>query len=494
MILEQESTFSGILDNPQSSQTNNYSSSQGVLSMQDKEPKEDTLVNTPKQGTSPSVSATTGIYGDITPSSTLSDIAKAQVLTPQGKIRNATYGYNKYKSWCTTGAQWIMLKKFQMPMDKICGASPAQPIGFVGPGGVRLLNNPYFKSLFNDENGKPIAIKARYEGVPYNTPDGIKNGDIAIGLQGASDSNVMHMQIYVDGKWVSDTIQDRFDCSTKKPNQKYYILRYVGGVNESKKYIIENNFSSHTDWNSKFQGILDYTTTSTQPTSQFASFSNNTAQNTNNTTAQNTNNTTTPSSAQNNNTDNSSNNTTDTPKETTPTTFNNKKVQAVADCIKWSAAALGQQPHPELSPDVIVSNCEKHGFDLPLLMATAHYESHFGADPKASRARETNSIFSVGLYDNGENVVSYDTINDSIPAYINLMKKNYMANKKSLNDLLSPKEIDQNKTKQTGVTRYNIEKGIVNVNGAPYSTSPNYENMIARIRNTIIKRFPGLAS
>lgn len=149
-----------------------------------------------------------------------------------------------------------------------------------------------------------------------------------------------------------------------------------------------------------------------------------------------------------------------------------EKVQAVNEYM--AIAAKNQNFNPaniQISAEAMVNACNQTEFDLPLLMAQAHLESCFGL---TSRARRTNSVFSVGSYDNGKNVVTYQTQNDSIMPYIELMQKNYLG-QRGVDDILKPGAF---------------------VNGANkrYASDKNYENKVASIRNKIIKNYPILAS
>lgn len=125
----------------------------------------------------------------------------------------------------------------------------------------------------------------------------------------------------------------------------------------------------------------------------------------------------------------------------------------------------------QVSPEAMVRACEETGFDLPLLVAQAHLESCFGATP---RARRTNSVFSVGSYDNGRNAVTYRTQDSSILPYINLMKNNYLVDK-TVNDILQP-------------------GAFVNTKNMRYASDKNYEGKVRSIRNKIISKYPVLAS
>lgn len=149
----------------------------------------------------------------------------------------------------------------------------------------------------------------------------------------------------------------------------------------------------------------------------------------------------------------------------------NKKVEA---CRQYMQKALENQGFNEkstkLNPESIVKMSNKYNFDLPLLIAVAHYESCFGATP---RARRTNSVYSVGAYDSGKNVVSYRHPDDSIEGYIKLINNDYLINGKTLNDLLKP-------------------GGFVNKNGDRYASKKNYEKDLKYIRDKIIKQYPEL--
>ena len=145
-----------------------------------------------------------------------------------------------------------------------------------------------------------------------------------------------------------------------------------------------------------------------------------------------------------------------------------EKVNAVNDYM--AIAAKNQNYNPQniqLSAEAMVDACNKTGFDLPLLLAQAHLESCFGLTP---RARKTNSVFSVGSYDNGKNAATYPTQNDSIMPYITLMQNNYLG-KRGVDDILKPGAF---------------------VNGANkrYASDANYESKVASIRNKIRKKYP----
>ena len=149
--------------------------------------------------------------------------------------------------------------------------------------------------------------------------------------------------------------------------------------------------------------------------------------------------------------------------------------QKVNACRAYMEYALKNQNYTlestDLKPETLVKASIEKNFDLPFLMAVAHQESCFGATPRAKR---TNSVFSVGSYDNGKDVVNYSDPNDSVYGYIDLLNKSYMVNGKSLFDLLKP-------------------GGFVNGIGKRYASDANYENKISYLRYKIIKKFPELS-
>lgn len=149
-----------------------------------------------------------------------------------------------------------------------------------------------------------------------------------------------------------------------------------------------------------------------------------------------------------------------------------KKVKDVEAYMKF---ALGNQGYSmgstKLKPETLVAASMKTGFDLPFLMAAAHQESCFGATPRAQR---TNSVFSVGSFDNGKDYNTYADPNDSVADYIDLLQRRYLVDGKTPLDLLSP-------------------GSFVNDIGKRYASDKGYEGKIKYLRNLIIKKFPDLA-
>lgn len=157
--------------------------------------------------------------------------------------------------------------------------------------------------------------------------------------------------------------------------------------------------------------------------------------------------------------------------ELVDTTFQTK----VEACRKYMETALKNQNYSwestDLKPETLVKASMEENFDLPFLMAVAHQESCFGATPRAQR---TNSVFSEGSWDNGQNKVTYSDPNESVYGYIDLMNRSYIINGKSLFDLLVPGEF-------------------VNGIGKRYASDVNYERKIKSLRNRILQKYPELA-
>ena len=115
----------------------------------------------------------------------------------------------------------------------------------------------------------------------------------------------------------------------------------------------------------------------------------------------------------------------------------------------------------ELSADSIVYYCLKYNYDIPLLLSQGWVESFFGT---VGRAIKTNSVFSIGAWDN-KTVTTYQTINSCIEPYIIIMQRDYLTNK-TINELLN---------------------NFINKHGYRYATNTKYEQAIRKRRNHIIK-------
>lgn len=145
-----------------------------------------------------------------------------------------------------------------------------------------------------------------------------------------------------------------------------------------------------------------------------------------------------------------------------------QQINAISDYIYKAVSAQKENPdNVKLTPEHILACAQEYNYDIPLLLAQAHQESCFGITP---RAQKTNSVFSVGLWDNGVNKKTYETQNASVAPYIELMQNDYLTNK-TVDDIL-----------HTG--------NFVNYDGKRYARDPNYEAKIRSLRNKIIREYP----
>jgi len=110
-------------------------------------------------------------------------------------------------------------------------------------------------------------------------------------------------------------------------------------------------------------------------------------------------------------------------------------------------------PDTEVSPQELARICVEYQLDPLFVLSQAQLESHFGT---LGRATITNSVFNVGAWDDGTNINYYDTPDESIEPYAQLLTNEYLIENKTIDDLLVP-------------------GGFVNINGHRYATAANYE-------------------
>lgn len=146
-----------------------------------------------------------------------------------------------------------------------------------------------------------------------------------------------------------------------------------------------------------------------------------------------------------------------------------EKICAVRDFMHKSARNKGFSiEHITLTPEAIVNACEAENFDIPFVMAAAKLESCFGL---SKRAKKTNSVFAVGCYDNGKDFSFYESQDECVVPYIQLLKNQYLGESKTITDILKP-------------------GCFVSLGGYRYASNANYESQMANIRNSIIKSYP----
>lgn len=162
---------------------------------------------------------------------------------------------------------------------------------------------------------------------------------------------------------------------------------------------------------------------------------------------------------------------------TTQKELHDEKVKALERCMRDKYLKLKgpKSYNPKdilLSAEEMVSACEEHDYDLVLAAAQAWYESAWGTTP---RAKKTNSVFSVGSYDNGKNTAIYNDVNASIRPYIKLMKNDYNIDTNTINSIFSGKQ------------------SLVNYDGNRYASNKAYEKNLAATYYSILKSYPVLS-
>ena len=145
-------------------------------------------------------------------------------------------------------------------------------------------------------------------------------------------------------------------------------------------------------------------------------------------------------------------------------------VQAVKEYMNWAVNCIGHDySEIEIKPETLVELSYEYEYDLPMLLAALHLESHFGITPRAKR---TGSPCSVGCWDNGKDKVYYDDQNEAVEDYIRIMQNDFIRNRK-----FSVAFADGN---------------LVNRMGKRYASDKNYEKNLRSMRLRAIKKFPVL--
>lgn len=169
-----------------------------------------------------------------------------------------------------------------------------------------------------------------------------------------------------------------------------------------------------------------------------------------------------------------------------------KKIDALTDLFEEYLGRHGMTINDvKLAPEEYVLASYKYGFDLTFMVAQAWNESWFGTTP---RALKTNSVWSVGLYDNGENRY-YPNQKESIKDYIDVINNDYLLNnKKTYNDLLKDGcfvNYDNHRYAKNEKYEQDMRNTIKSMNrkypilSKPFETKPNMDTL--RDRNNTAK-------
>lgn len=141
-----------------------------------------------------------------------------------------------------------------------------------------------------------------------------------------------------------------------------------------------------------------------------------------------------------------------------------KLVKEVENYLEKTAPKTG------LTADYLVQKSLEYDTDIIFVLSQGLIESHFGTKGKAA---ETNSVWNVGTYDDGQILYRYENANESLVPYLKLINEKYLINinergdtiYKDLNHLLD-------------------DKGYINYKGKRFASAKGYENAL---RKTMIK-------
>lgn len=143
------------------------------------------------------------------------------------------------------------------------------------------------------------------------------------------------------------------------------------------------------------------------------------------------------------------------------TDFNNKLVIEVEKYIKTNA------PRTKLSAKYLVDKCLEYNTDVVFVLSQGLLESHFGTKGKAA---QTNSVWNVGTYDNGQIKYRYKHPNESVEPYLKLLNEKYLIDVSAKGD-----------TVYKDLYHLLEDHGYVNYNGNRFATSYQYENSLRKI-------------
>jgi hypothetical protein len=124
---------------------------------------------------------------------------------------------------------------------------------------------------------------------------------------------------------------------------------------------------------------------------------------------------------------------------------------------------LKMAPESKLNSEVLVQICNYYDLDIIFVLAQGLLESHFGTRGKA---KETNSVWNVGTYDNGKIIYRYDNPNESIEPYARLVHEKYLmlADSIQIND--------------KGILELVQDRGYTNYNGRRFASANRYESSL----------------
>lgn len=130
-------------------------------------------------------------------------------------------------------------------------------------------------------------------------------------------------------------------------------------------------------------------------------------------------------------------------------------------------------PKSKITSKCLVKNCLKYNIDITFVLSQGIIESHLGT---LGRAKQTNSVWNVGTFDNGKVLYRYKTADESIEPYLVLLKRDYL--------IIIKKSYNKIDTIEKSIP-YLLSKGFHNTKGHRFAANKHYEKKILEIMETI---------
>jgi hypothetical protein len=124
-------------------------------------------------------------------------------------------------------------------------------------------------------------------------------------------------------------------------------------------------------------------------------------------------------------------------------------------------------PENKLSSQLLVEKCLEYDTDIIFVLSQALLESHFGTKGKAA---ETNSVWNVGTFDNGQILYTYSHPDKSLEPYLKLVNDKYLIEVTTKGDTIYK---DLHHLVQ--------DRGYTNYRGARFATARGYENGMRKL-------------
>lgn len=156
---------------------------------------------------------------------------------------------------------------------------------------------------------------------------------------------------------------------------------------------------------------------------------------------------------------------------------NSKLVEEVEKYLHKTA------PGTRINSELLVSLCDKYEMDVSFVLAQGILESHMGTKGLAA---QTNSVWNVGTYDDGQIKHRYKHPNESIEPYLKLVKEKYLIKITSSGDTI-----------EKNIIQLTRDRGYINYRGLRFATSPTYESSLRKYileinMNTEISTYQGI--